>query len=455
MKTKKKKIKKPSAQKIRCAEIVKKYITDYCARNSCTVKFAPESYEQDFSLECTIGYPDFMAVIKYIGNQLVPNFDFDFYFKYENSDELFSIYDIFNLFDIKDFNYYFYNNCIDENSIVKALDEITATIDKYYYDIKKAGNQENLPRLAWQRKDDIKKANGEEEPEDQLLDFSHIIYLTTTAKTKVKLIKRLEKAQADDELVLYERRLLQYLKDGGDVIYSSSRNNDSDRIFHRISRKVNAVILLHVTLIVATLEVMIYKLNYEGAYVPLDDYFWGVPIQLVFIVAAVFALTFLIAVTVGRIITLALCPDDVKGYAKEFHKNMNGETKIDKVINHYLAPIGAAFLAIIFLLGASINIGFYDDYFKIYYTPARVEEHKYEDVEFARVMHYGSADDYEEIEGVCYAILWDENYYTLDECDELGETDKKIKEIASAFGKEIKEIDNTDILENMYYEEEI
>ncbi|MCH5316087.1 MAG: hypothetical protein J1E81_09240 [Eubacterium sp.] len=453
MKNKKEKIKKPTELKIKCAKIFKEYLKDYAAKKSCIVEFEPESYEYDFSLECTIRYNDFTVVIKYFNNKFLPDFDIDFYFVYENSDEHFSIYDIFNLFDIKDFNYYFYNHCIDENSIVKALSEITGAIYKYYYDIKKAGNQEYLPRLVWQCKDDKKKANGKEIPEGDLFDFSHIIYRTTTAKTKEKLIKKLEKAEADDELLLYEKRLLQYLRNGYDVKYSSSQGNESDKIFRRIRIKVNSAIFLACAAVVTAIVLISYKVNFSGAYVPFDEYFLGVPVQVTLAVAAAITISILPIITIGRKISIALCTDDVKGYARAFYKDMNGETKIDKIVNKVLTPIGAAVMAVFFLLGATINIGFFDDYFKIYYFPTSYDVQKYDDVEFARVIHQGSADDYEEFEGVCYAILWEDNYYLLDECDELNETDKMIKDIAYRYQKEIKEIDNIDVLHEMYPEE--
>lgn len=71
--------------------------------DALSVEFAEQNTKNNVYFISTVFYKNFQAVIKFDGYMLFQENNFDIAFKYENSEYYFSIYDIFNYFDISDF----------------------------------------------------------------------------------------------------------------------------------------------------------------------------------------------------------------------------------------------------------------------------------------------------------------------------------------------------------------
>lgn len=76
--------------------------------------------------------------------------------EYEINGENFLIYDIFNLFDISDFEQYYFSDLSTEAETGEAVRSLLDVAVKYDYDVKKATQEENFEKLKQNRDTDIK-----------------------------------------------------------------------------------------------------------------------------------------------------------------------------------------------------------------------------------------------------------------------------------------------------------
>lgn len=454
-----KKVKKATETQKESIDIIKEYLNEYVSSNpdALSVEFAEQNTKNNVYFISTVFYKNFQAVIKFDGYMLFQENNFDIAFKYENSEYYFSIYDIFNYFDISDFETYYYQNCLGKDSIIYALDKFTDLVYRYYRDIEKAGSQENLPYLVNQFEKDKEKANGESWKEDindpDGLDFSHIFYLTTSAKSKEKLIKRLEKYDSKDNLTLYEKRLLKYLKDGNEMVETQDISEKYDKKVRSIKLKVYSIIIALVLIVYVVAELAGLRYYFGDGYVPSED-FLSIVSGLYFpkfmiVPAFVFSCAFLIY-AFGKKIVYKLCPDNVKSYYLTNEKKEAGEKKIERFGNKYIIPVVALVISAVLFLFANTGVSFTEDCLRVHKAPLLLEEISYDDLEVCKVLKYydDDEDNLVDYEGKCYALLWDDGYYIMTECADLSETDKAVMKIAG--NKPIKEVESEDDIYNMY-----
>lgn len=454
-----KKVKKTTETQKESIDIIKEYLNDYVSSNpdALRVEYEEQNTKNNVYFISTVFYKNFQAVIKFDGFTFLQENNLDISFKYDNCEDNFSIYDIFNYFDINDFEIYYYQNCLGKDSILYALDKFTDLIYRYYRDIEKAGSQENLPYLVNQFEKDKQQANGDEWKSDindpDGLDFSHIFYLTTSAKTKEKLVKRLEKYDAKDNLVLYEKRLLKYLKDGNEMVETQDISEKYDKEVRSIKLKVYSIIIALVLVVYVVAELVGLRYYFGDGYVPSED-FLSVVSGLYFprfmiIPAFVFSCAFFIY-AFGKKIVYKLCPDNVKSYYITNEKKEAGDKKLEKIGNKYVAPVVVLVISLVSLFFANSGISFTEDYLRVHKAPLLLEKVSYDDLEIYRVLKYydDDEDDLVDYEGKCYALLWNDGYYIMTECADLSETDKAVMNIAG--DKPIKEVESEDDIYNMY-----
>lgn len=455
-----KKIKKATEVQKESIDIIKDYLNDYVSSNpdALSVEFAEQNTKNNVYFISTVLYKNFQAVIKFDGYMLFQENNFDIAFKYENSEYYFSIYDIFNYFDINDFEIYYYQNCLGKESIVYALDKFTDLVYRYYRDIEKAGSQENLPYLISQFEKDKEKANGDEWKSDindpDGLDFSHIFYLTTSAKTKEKLVKRLEKYEKKDNLVLYEKRLLKYLKNGNEMVETEDISEKYDKEVRSIKLKVYSLIITLVLVVYVVAELAGLRYYFGDGYVPSEDFFsvvngWYFP-KFMIVIAFVFSCSFVISVF-GKKIVHKLCPDNVKSYYVTNEKKEAGDKKIERFSNKYIVPLITLVISSMLFFTVNTGVSFTEDCLRVHKAPLLLQEISYDDLEVYKVMKYydDDEDDLVDYDGNCYALLWDDGYFIMSECEELSETDKAVMHITG--DKPIKEVESEDDIYNMYY----
>ena len=198
-------------------DIVKDYINSYISqsRYAKSVEFLQSDDEEENNyLEAIINCGGYYATITYKtwsfgeGN-IYMNICFS------GCDYRFTIYDIFNLYNIEDFNIYDFDNCIEKKSITDALDRLTALIEKYSVDIRNADNNRSISNLMKNRKHDIEALfHGNAEESDLVNgDFSYVTKYHRMSKDKA--ISKL-KAKSN-RLTVYEKRLLDYLSRGNEI----------------------------------------------------------------------------------------------------------------------------------------------------------------------------------------------------------------------------------------------
>lgn len=133
----------------------------------------------------------------------------------------YSIYDIFNLFDIQDFNQYYYSSIEIKENMDKDVTAILDMINKYSYDIEKACDAQNLLILDSNVESDYKNTfvkdkeeTWREDIDNPLeLDIVHPFFANVSSATDSdKLLKKMKKQNSKNNLgTLYEQRLLKYL----------------------------------------------------------------------------------------------------------------------------------------------------------------------------------------------------------------------------------------------------
>lgn len=463
-----KKIKKPTEIQKESIEVIKEYLNDYVYRNSdaYSVDFQDKSTKSDVHLHSVITYKNFNAIIKFEGSFFLQENNLDVVFNYENCDYNFSIYNIFNLFDIDDFNCYFYQNCLGRDSVINALDNLTGIIEKYFREIQNAGNQTYLPTLINQYENDQLTANGEdwkEELEDPSgIDLTHIFFLTNTAKNKQKLIKKLEKYDSKGKLILYEKRLLSYLKAGNDLVDVETHSDKCDKIVTKLKIKVYSVISILTILAYFIFEVVTLNIYFGKGYVPTDEFTYVgnydmgfyISSNFIFVVLSIAFMTLVIIHLFGIKIVYRLCPDNVKDYFITNEKKDLGNKKVERILNKYVAPVVIFIISAFLLLLANTGISFTEDGIRYHSVPFSVVEKSYEDIEIYQCKQYYDEDEdaYFDYEDICYVIAWDDDYYVMTACPELSETDKYIKDLATEHNKEINQIENEEVLAEVYFE---
>lgn len=457
--------KKPNEIQQASIETIKKYLDKYVAEtpDAYSVDYEEKNTKSNIYFRSSVSYKNFKAVIKYDGELFMQENNLDIVFSYEGCPYYFSIYNIFNLFEINDFNCYYYQNCLGSASINDALKNLTSVVEKYYREIRDAGNQTNLPTLIKQFEEDQLAVNGEDWKDEiddpDSLDLTHIFFLTTTAKNNEKLIKKLEKYDKKGRLVLYEKRLLKYLASGNELPQSTDRSDKCEKEIKKAKAKVYPVVIVPVCLVLAVIEFVVFRLLYADGFVPWDDLIhigtdslgFDVPLQVLFFIASAAFMSCFFILVVGKKLVRKICTDDVNDYMETKEKINVGHKKLDKINNKYFAPAAFLFFSLLLFFAANIGISFTDDGIRCHQTPFVVETVSYDDIEIYKIKQlYDDDNGYVDCDGICYAVGWDDNYYILSQCDELGKTDKKIREIASQHGKQIIDIDNDNVLYDMY-----
>lgn len=448
-------------------ETIKKYLDNYVAASpdAYSVEYESKNADEVFCFISTVTYQSFKAIIKYYYKVIMAEYVMDVSFAYEGCPYAFSIYNIFNLFEIDDFNNYCYQNCIGSASVTNAVKNLTNLVENHYRDIKEAGSQTYLPTLISQFEEDQLVANGDEWKEEisdpDRLDFTDIFYLTTTAKSEEKLIQKLEKYERKDELVIYEKRLLKYLKAGHKMPQSTDSSAKFEKESKKVKTKIYFIVAVIVCIVLSAAEFVAYRLIYADGFVLWNDMLdlgtdsFGVqiPFSVIFFIASVVFMSWFFIFVVGKRIVRKICSDDVNDYIEAKENQNNGSKKFDKISRKYLAPAGCFVLSVILFFTANIGISLNDEGIRCHQFPFVIEKADYDEVKIYSLeqLYDSDKEKFVDVDGVCYAIGWDDNYYILAKCDEGSKIDEKIKETAQKHGKQIITIENDFTLDKIYF----
>lgn len=129
----------------------------------------------------------------------------------------FTLYDIFNLLDIDDFNLYSFNNCIEEKGIAKAFDAVNSAIEKYTVDIRKCNTPANIAKLMKNRVHDVDVLCSYDADDDDYINGNFDYVRKYSKLSKQKAIDLLNSKKNCGNITIYESRLLNYLNLGNDI----------------------------------------------------------------------------------------------------------------------------------------------------------------------------------------------------------------------------------------------
>lgn len=169
-----------------------------------TARLCCDAFEQDI-----VYYPKALFARQFIDTQ----------FHFAASEYTYSIYDIFNLFDIDDFGLYYYTEFYSAEDAEKAVTEILETTEKYYDYIKSAQSFEYLIRLEKNYETDMINTAGsswkECEKDELLLPENHIEFSAAGTSFKSRHINKLRrKNKKGTPSLIYEKRFLNYIESG-------------------------------------------------------------------------------------------------------------------------------------------------------------------------------------------------------------------------------------------------
>lgn len=377
----------------------------------------------------------------------------------------YSIYDIFNLFDIKDFNQYYYSQIDIEENLAKDVAAVLDMINKYSYDIERAAEPQNIITLDANVEADYKNTfvkdaeeSWRQDVNDPLsFDLVHPYFTSVSSATDSnKLLKKMKKQGAKGNLgTIYEQRLLKHLEEGNSVINENVlEEKNQGKKYTRVVFAINACILSVVAVAVAIYFIATKSIAFAGAYLPEQVTNIG-PVTFAFSFDDVLSYLFAVILLFFGINTFFTKPifKKITGndttLMQRYNKSQNDNGNSNKFtrILKYVVAVGAIIfgLLIAFVLSNN-NIGFYDDYIKFddssSFTKVEVSN---EDVKIAKFLgEYDEDDNYEKYTDVIsYAVYDNENhYYILDCLTPDGDTAARMEKIIKDYNKEVKEYDS-------------
>lgn len=368
----------------------------------------------------------------------------DFRIKFEGSDCLFSIYDIFNHFNINDFELYSYCDCADEKRMEEVVNRIfdvfTKNSESLHYI---ADNKDELAKLENQHKKDFAAAwGGAQIGFSEIQRNSNQLFFKrpTAFDYSAKGLKKFMKSKSfGASVTLYEKRLLTYVQSGGIPNDSLCREH-----FHITGRaRLGAVAILFVisVLISAVAYGIMLAAIFTDAYMP------GLNAAEIFSNTA--ALTAFVCPPIllifGTALSKAISKKDPKSKNPLItRKSSDKELAVCLIIGLVILPwcIGPA----CFVPSAA---GFYDEGF-VKFIPDNafaIRTASYNELNIYRAEGCGSEDDYTAYDEPHYIIEDDGHYYEFNEGKQGGRVEKKIFEIAEKYEKEIVTIKSADELD--------
>ena len=454
---KKEKARKKTDDEIRVIEFIKNYLNKYSAKSNLirNIDFKEQTNDGFLRFIASIDYGNFEQRIVYYPNMLFKEHFVDVEFSIGETDNIYTFYDIFNLFDISDFNLYFYSDFLCEDDVKKALDEIMSATEKYFSDIERAQTSAYLPQLEKNYETDMNNAYGgddwkEDEPFGFVLPFNHPYY--PIAENSIKTLKKLQKRNAKNKLdTIYEKRLLKYLESGNAVREKKqAEKTEFEKLYKKKKMQTNLLLFAATAAVVCVLCLGIHAVIYAGAETFKTQYeIFGVLTTLpVFkiILGFLAALVIDVGITVpffGEKLILASMPENYRkktvGKYEIDRKDFFGDDgPVTQVIGTVMFVVIAALL--IYSL-SSAGIGYYEDSVKFSKLASLdIVTIPYEEIEIYKLEGYYEDDEEFASYENAYAIADGDQYYSYGEILPNGQTQTKLEEIAEKYNKDIKEI---------------
>ncbi|MCM1114219.1 MAG: hypothetical protein NC397_01835 [Clostridium sp.] len=460
---KKNEIKLDDNQK-RLIATMKRFLNEYVSRSV----FAKSAVYSDVCTDdgeyiffSMIDYGKFKAKVLYSPMSFLAADYVDVKFIYNDCEYEYGIYDIFNLFDINDFEQYYFENCNTNEEMKLSLNNIVKVIERYISDIEHAANENNFQQLKMNFEQDLTAVNGDDswktETDDIMrFDWSQPICTLSADLDAKNLLKKLRKRNSKGELdTIYEKRLLAYLENGNTLeLQSSKEKKNFEKQYGKAGFIINFVIVVICFAAAIAVAVVAHNVIYKGAYIPKSVLpIADKPISMNFrriemCLFSGFSLSVGIILLVKKAILLKIMPENNQKRAAEKYES----EKTEFVGSHKKAAIiGAGIIFIIIAFAASYmaaadDIGFFDGYARFCNERnLMVYTVNYDDAVLYKVKGYmDNSNSVVAYDSHAYA-LGDKNghYYELGAISENGTTEEKIQDIIDNYNIEVIEIETT------------
>lgn len=213
------------------------YFKDYMEKSTTgrglfgCLSFEEEDDDSDKIIYANIQMNGYKFIIEYglVGDILV---NLEHYIQYQNDDSLFDISDIFTLFDIDDFKSYTFLENTENGMVDSAIDTLLDMMQKYDYDIRKAGESDNFKKLVDTKKEDAWKLESDKTKirDAMHLGSAHTRYRRNpTEKNKQRYIKELENFESKGRLASEDKRLLDKLRSGQNIVIEQEQEDFDHR----------------------------------------------------------------------------------------------------------------------------------------------------------------------------------------------------------------------------------
>lgn len=140
----------------------------------------------------------------------------EFSFKYPNCETEFSLEDIFNVLDIRDFNEYSYITEVDDlEKQKKTIDDLLYVIKRYDYDIRKAGGKEYLYDMEKMHRADKELYDSDRLKLTAVIRAAKLksnMQRKKDEKSKQAFLKEMRKRESKNLLSTYDKRYKSYIE---------------------------------------------------------------------------------------------------------------------------------------------------------------------------------------------------------------------------------------------------
>ena len=449
---KKEKVLKLVENEIRIIECIKDYLNEYALRSNLIKDIALKDEEFDGAVRfvAEIDYGTFTQRIVYYPYMNLIDVEFSF----EKSEYVYRFYDIFNLFDIDDFNLYYYEGLLAIADVESALKEILSATDEYFSYFEKAQTEKNLHQLEKNYEADMSGAYGsddwkDEEDKDWLAMMTHPSNTFAGGQITPKMIKELRDLDSDNGLAtIYEKRLLKHIEyDTNFTRKNLVDMEDFEKLYKRAFIKTLGISFLVPIVAAFALTYLIHAMVFSGALV-LESH---IKIGYFLATGAIYGGAIFLAF--GKRIIAKFMPEELRERAiAKYEKGQDQDRRIPKKIDKPLTALAcvAAVIFATFIFAENLaDVGFYENSIKFMNMPFEFCEISYEDIEICKIQGYYNSNNEFIYNENTFAVYSGNKDCVLDDVDPDGETQKKLEEIAQKYNKEIKVFKTTeDFYEN-------
>lgn len=358
--TKEKKLWNLVEDEIKIIECIKEYLNEYSLKSNLIKRFTfqDETFDSSIRIVAILDCGSFEQRIVYYPKMLPKEHFIDVEFSFKNSDYLYNFYDIFNLFDIDDFEMYCYESLLTVDEVENALKEILSATEEYFYYIEKAQTEEYLPQLEKNYEADMSAAYGsdgwkQEEDKDWLALMNHPINTLTDGSITPEMIKELRELD-DDLTTIYGKRLLKHLEREPNFTRKMLFDKEAfEKLYKKALLKIWGLILLISVVAVFALAFLVRAVMLKSGVILESQ----VRISFCLVAAVMYAMAIMIAF--GENLLVKSMPEEYRKRARaKFERNQAAQSNSNKKPSKALT---VALSAIVFLLATfSFALNFLD-----------------------------------------------------------------------------------------------